>query len=180
MSPASDIISTVRNIMPDLETPYSRARLPTTNHSAIELKDHSLSGPPSPNGSSRWMQFTTILRFRRSRFGTPDPVWDRLTNDNIEIYENTFFPLLKSCLDLSSLTIHVLSSDGAADQVLQPFTHTKLQFLCITTYMGTSKHQLSHLVKVLSLPNLRTLTLSGTEPWSHEELILLSGLREEV
>ncbi|KAG0704591.1 hypothetical protein DFH29DRAFT_1078180 [Suillus ampliporus] len=50
LSPASDIIGTLQNILaqsqaiiPDLETPYSRARFPSsTNYSAIELKDQSI------------------------------------------------------------------------------------------------------------------------------------------
>ncbi|KAG1747884.1 uncharacterized protein EDB91DRAFT_48864 [Suillus paluster] len=49
-SPASDIIGALQNIlarsqviMPDLETPYSRASLPNTNHCAVELKDRLIS-----------------------------------------------------------------------------------------------------------------------------------------
>ncbi|KAG0704623.1 hypothetical protein DFH29DRAFT_848842 [Suillus ampliporus] len=47
-SPASDIIAALQNILrsqaiiPDLETPYSQARFPSTNYSAIELKDQSI------------------------------------------------------------------------------------------------------------------------------------------
>ncbi|KAG1724182.1 hypothetical protein EDB19DRAFT_1858711 [Suillus lakei] len=45
----SDVIDALQNIlarsqviMPDLETPYSRAKFSPANHSAIELKDHSI------------------------------------------------------------------------------------------------------------------------------------------
>ncbi|KAG0698185.1 hypothetical protein DFH29DRAFT_111608 [Suillus ampliporus] len=97
------------------------------------------------------------------------PVWACLTHVEIDIRQPKAFPrLLHLCPDLSSLTIGVIFS---YTQSLDPFTHTKLQSLCISRdsfFAGTP--ELSGLFNALSLPSLRALEARNCQPWPHDEL----------
>ncbi|KAG1735921.1 uncharacterized protein EDB91DRAFT_1143523 [Suillus paluster] len=97
-----------------------------------------------------------------------NPVWARLTNVEIDICQPNAFPqLLHLCPDLSSLTIAV---EFRGTQVLEPFTHTKLQSLCISDSFNTDTTALSGLFNALSLPNLRALEARYVQQWPHEGL----------
>ncbi|KAG0704599.1 hypothetical protein DFH29DRAFT_365936 [Suillus ampliporus] len=101
------------------------------------------------------------------QFSSLNPVWAHLTNVEITInYPNLFLHLLHLCPDLSSSTIHARFSNMEA---LEPFTHTKLQSLCIDCHSAGS-NDLSHLFNALSLLNLHVLEVTDVEPWPHKEL----------
>lgn len=98
-----------------------------------------------------------------------DPaLWARLTNITIGADgPDTVLHLFRLAPNLSSF--HMLYMlDGIPS--LEPFTHTKLQSLRITSDCGRmSTRQLSKLFDTLSLPNLRVFQVNGEPPWPHEE-----------
>lgn len=98
-----------------------------------------------------------------------DPaLWVRLTNITIAAEDpDTVLHLFRLAPNLCSF--HILSmSDGIPS--LEPFTHTNLQSLRITSDYGRmSTSWLSKLFDTLSLPNLVLFQVNGKPSWPHEE-----------
>ncbi|KAG1738507.1 hypothetical protein EDB19DRAFT_1852366 [Suillus lakei] len=111
------------------------------------------------------------LKFPATWFGPWLPfhltaVWVHLTQ--VEIYvdgQNTFLYLFRLCPNLYSLTTAMASHEIRA---LRPFTHTKLQHLCIRGSV-VFKNPLSGVFGALSLPNLRAFSVCSPSTWPHEE-----------
>lgn len=105
--------------------------------------------------------------FDIERLSSFSPVWAHLTDIQIAVrHQDAVIHLLRLCPDLSSLTLRV-----AFDQTepLNPFTHTKLQSLCIT-YDALLTRPLSGLLNALSLPNLRALEARRNASWPHDDM----------
>ncbi|KAG0704622.1 hypothetical protein DFH29DRAFT_827672 [Suillus ampliporus] len=94
-----------------------------------------------------------------------NPVWAYLTNVEITIHHpNVLLHLLQLCPNLFSLKVR-----AALYQIptLEPFTHTKLQYLCILgSRLGNRS---SNMLNALSLPNLCVLETCSIREWPHEE-----------
>ncbi|KAG2151513.1 hypothetical protein DEU56DRAFT_850437 [Suillus clintonianus] len=133
--------------------------------SVMPAVTHCISQPPS---SLRSLNLDGPA-FNIAYLSDINPTWARLTNLQIDIYEASALPhLLFLCPDLSSLTIGTIFSYETP--VLEPFTHTKLQFLHIDcdTSDTNAIHALG-LFNTVSLPHLRTLKASYIHQWPHEE-----------
>ncbi|KAG1858736.1 hypothetical protein DFJ58DRAFT_701778 [Suillus subalutaceus] len=105
--------------------------------------------------------------FDIERLSTFSPVWAHLTDIQIAVrHQDAVIHLLQLCPNLSSLTLRI-----AFDQIdpLKPFTHTKLQSLCIT-YDALLMRPISDLLNALSLPNLRALEARRNASWPHEDM----------
>lgn len=95
-------------------------------------------------------------------------LWARLTNITIAAEDpDTVLHLFRLAPNLYSF--HILYMlDGIPS--LEPFTHTKLQSLRITSDHGRmSTSRLSKLFDTLSLPNLVLFQVNGKPSWPHEE-----------
>ncbi|KAG1725819.1 hypothetical protein EDD22DRAFT_974278 [Suillus occidentalis] len=107
--------------------------------------------------------------FRAELLSSFDPaLWARLTNITIGADDpDTVLHLFRLAPNLSSFhMLHML--DGIPS--LEPFTHTQLQSLRITSDYGRlSTRWLSKLFDTLSLPNLRVIQVNGKPPWPHKE-----------
>ncbi|KAG1825201.1 hypothetical protein EV424DRAFT_1393596 [Suillus variegatus] len=89
-----------------------------------------------------------------------DPIWRHLTEISVDTStHDSVLYLLQVAPNLSSLTIDTHLGD---EENLEPFMHTKLQFLCL--FIDT----LPDLLDALSLPNLHILEVHGLSTWPHD------------
>ncbi|KAG2353401.1 hypothetical protein BDR07DRAFT_1383191 [Suillus spraguei] len=106
------------------------------------------------------------LLFDHALVSSCNPIWSHLTNVTIDTHQsNAVFHLLQLAPSLSSLAICI---SFPKKEVLEPFTHTKLQ--CLRIKGRAPQTWLSDLLNALSLPNLLTLEVYDFPAWPHQEL----------
>ncbi|KAG2128699.1 hypothetical protein DEU56DRAFT_504518 [Suillus clintonianus] len=96
-------------------------------------------------------------------------LWAHLTNVQITVDQlNTICHLLHLCPDLSSLSVDISNN---SKQILEPFTHTKLQSLQVffTGFKyGAIRPIPCGIFNAVTLPDLRVLKARAMRAWPHE------------
>ncbi|KAG1897080.1 uncharacterized protein F5891DRAFT_1243630 [Suillus fuscotomentosus] len=101
----------------------------------------------------------------------PIPALTHLTHIEVSLCSlSVVLRLIRPSSNLSSLVIRQYTSERIPPvDSAQVLTHTALQSLRILETNMSAASLLPGLFNILSLPNLRALEVSGSQPWPHEE-----------